>query len=723
MIAASLGPWSARAAGCPPAARNARFSLDRKKTLAPSATGDTLKLIGRTIADKYLVESVVGEGGFATVYRAMHLIWKRPVALKVFKALSDFSEKDRQKLLDEFIQEGALLADLSARTAAIVQARDIGTLEVEGKPGIPYMVLEWLEGETLEGMLAGEKARTMPLRSAAEAVHLLDPAGEALALAHRKGIAHRDIKPGNVFVIGDGRGECTVKLLDFGIAKVVSDAQKMAGSFTKTSGQVTSFTPAYGAPEQFSRSHGATGPWTDVFAMALIVIEVLTGKEPLEGDDFLQLAVSSSSAERRPTPRALGASVTDDVEAVLAKAVSVKPGDRWQNGGDFWNALRLAVAMTPMRGMTDTSPRAGSLPRVTDPGAAGATVLATDPQPLGPATAPSVSRSTTAVESSGRSSKAGLFAALGLGAAVVIGGGAYLFGARGGAPGAPAPTVTSAAPAPSAAPSASAAVVPMTCPEGMIPIPGGSFFMGSDEGLAFEKPAHQVSLQPYCIDKYEVTVDRYRACSEAGRCKRAGSSNEWDKITDKERKAFDPLCNVRDPDGHGKHPINCVDWDMAEKFCHEQGGRLPSEAEWEFAARGPDGRKYPWGDDDPAAGHLNACGKECVAWGAKNGIDEKSMYDADDGFPNTAPVGSFPKGASRYGVEDVVGNVWEWVGDWYGDYGKDEQADPKGPASGDERVIRGGSWNGSYASWVRPTFRYKDAPTKRSYGIGFRCAK
>src|ERR1035438_434882 len=108
------------------------------------AEGDTLKLVGRTIAEKYAVEGLVGEGGFAIVYKATHLIWKRPVALKVFKSFGDFSEKDRQRLLDEFIQEGALLADLSARTAAIVQARDIGTLEVEGKPGIPYMVLEWL---------------------------------------------------------------------------------------------------------------------------------------------------------------------------------------------------------------------------------------------------------------------------------------------------------------------------------------------------------------------------------------------------------------------------------------------------------------------------------------------------------------------------------------------------------------------------------------------------
>src|SRR5579859_559669 len=123
------------------------------------AQADTLKLVGRTIAEKYEVEALVGEGGFATVYRAMHLIWKRPVALKVFKALSDFSEKDRQKLLDEFIQEGALLADLSARSAAIVQARDIGMLQGPGGDHIPYMVLEWLEGQTLEALLLDERAR------------------------------------------------------------------------------------------------------------------------------------------------------------------------------------------------------------------------------------------------------------------------------------------------------------------------------------------------------------------------------------------------------------------------------------------------------------------------------------------------------------------------------------------------------------------------------------
>jgi eukaryotic-like serine/threonine-protein kinase len=699
------------------------------------AHGDPLKLIGRTIAEKYAVESVVGEGGFATVYKAMHIIWKRPVALKVFKALGDFSQKDRQKLLDEFIQEGALLADLSARTAAIVQARDIGMLDGEGAQGVPFMVLEWLEGATLEAVMADDKANGRPLPTAAEAVHLLGPAAEALALAHRKGIAHRDVKPGNIFVVGDPRGDATVKLLDFGIAKVVSDAQKMAGTFTKTSGQVTSFTPAYGAPEQFSRTHGATGPWTDVFALALIVVETVTGREPLQGDDFIQLAYSSANPDKRPTPRALGATVSDAVEEVLAKALAVKPADRWQTAGDFWNALRLAVAMAPMRGMTDTSPKSapgsapGSAGVATGPLSTSATVAANwEPSPS-VNTAPSVSRSSPGVEERTASSKAGLFAAIGVGVAAAIGGAVYLHGSQAApasapvvAPMASAASSASAASVASATPSA-APVAPLTCPQGMIAIPGGSFFMGSDEGLAFEKPAHQVSLQPFCIDEFEVSVERYRSCSEAGRCKRAATTNEWATITEKDHKTFDPLCNIREPEERAKHPVNCVDWEMALKFCREQGGRLPTEAEWEFAARGPDGRKYPWGDDDPAADRLNACGKECMLWGQKHGVEEKSMYDADDGFPNTAPVGSFPKGASRYGVQDVVGNVWEWVADWYGEYGKDEQTEPKGPESGDEKVIRGGSWNGSYASWVRPTFRYKDAPTKRSYGIGFRCAR
>ncbi|HEY2516584.1 MAG TPA: serine/threonine-protein kinase, partial [Polyangiaceae bacterium] len=314
---------------------------------------DPLQLVGTTVAEKYAIESVVGEGGFAVVYKATHLVWKRPVAIKAFKAMGSFSEKDRERLLGDFVREGALLAELSERSAAICQARDVGTLTTPGGSWTPFMVLEWLDGVSLERALQDEQQVAVPPRSPAQALQLLEPIAEALALAHARGIAHRDVKPGNIFLLGDPRAEgCPVKLLDFGIAKVVQDAQKMAGGFSQTTGQVTSFTPSYGAPEQFSRAQGATGPWTDVFAMALIFGELVAGKEPLVGDDVAQLAFASMDVNRRPTPRTLGVHVSDELEAVLAKALAVPTQDRWATMGEFWNALRGALDMTPLRAIT-----------------------------------------------------------------------------------------------------------------------------------------------------------------------------------------------------------------------------------------------------------------------------------------------------------------------------------------------------------------------------------
>jgi formylglycine-generating enzyme required for sulfatase activity len=261
----------------------------------------------------------------------------------------------------------------------------------------------------------------------------------------------------------------------------------------------------------------------------------------------------------------------------------------------------------------------------------------------------------------------------------------------------------------------------------MVYIPGGPFFMGSDEGFASEKPAHKVEVRPYCMDVYEVTVARYVACSDAGWCKRAATTNAGEGWPSPDQEPYDKLCNERDPPGRAQHPINCVTWEMANVFCVSMKVRLPTEAEWEFAARGSDGRAYPWGDAPPSARTLNACGSECAAWGKQAKVAPlKPMYDEDDHWPNTAPVGSFPEGRSKFGVLDLAGNVWEWVSDWYGPYtpgdGVHAMVAPTGPEKGAKKVIRGGAWNGSEPSWERPSFRYAADPADRGHGIGFRCA-
>ncbi len=719
--------------------------------MSTNPTPDALGLVGTTIADKYAVEGVVGEGGFAVVYRATHVLWKRPVAVKVFKALGEVAAHDRQRLLDDFIQEGALLADLSERSTAICQARDVGMVTTPRGEQVPYMVLEWLEGKPLEAVLADDRVQNAPLRSLEETVRLLDPVAEALSLAHKKGIAHRDVKPANVFVLGDPRGhDVGVKLLDFGIAKVVQDAQKMG--FGKTAGHITSFTPSYGAPEQFNRAYGATGPWTDVFAFALVVAEVVSGREPLLGDSLVQLAYAASDPNVRPTPRTLGVQVSDEVEEVFRKAVAVKPEDRYQSAGEFWNALRVVVIGHPMSTMVSVrSDPAGSggVPRsgpseidtsatALAPNPHASTAVASEPRPnlataaVAPAQSPPSAPTPVLVTPPKQGGGMGLF--IGVGVAVLLAGAGVAYAVRT-KQGGPGPNASQSATATvSSAPSASmsAAMKPATCPPGMKLVSGGEYFMGSDEkdAEANEKPPHKVKLAPYCLDELEVTVAKYKECSDRGACLRAGKENLWAHITPAQQKIYDPLCNANDPVKRAQHPINCVDWEQARKYCEVNGGRLPTEAEWEYAARGSDGRIYPWGDEAPSATLLNACGKECVAWMKKNPDPDQpiaSMYPEDDGWPATAPVGSFPKGKSSWGIQDIVGNVWEWVADWYAPYDPSSATtmatDPKGPEAGTERVIRGGAWNGAMPSWVRPAWRFHAVPGNRTHGTGFRCAK
>ena len=651
----------------------------------------------------------------------------------MFKALDAASGEERQKLTDDLIREASLLAELSEKTASICQARDLGMLTTPAGQALPYMVLEWLEGQTLSAMLVGEQAAGLPPRSLAAAAALLDPIAEALAVAHVRGIAHRDVKPANVFISTDAEGKTlSVKLLDFGIAKVVQDAQRTGGAFNRTEGLVTAFTPSYGAPEQFSRKFGATGPWTDVFALALVMVECSAGRRIVQSADIIDMAKMATDTHRRPTPRNFGIATSDATEAVFARALAVQPADRFPTAGAFWIALLKTLGMEPSRGVlaaVDTQQQdlfAGIAAAVTAPAPPGGI----SPSSLGPK-----ARVSNLPQAMPRASGPRVLAAI-VGVGVLSAIGVY-FGMQhdrrerasvappesGSAAAPPAVAAAPSASAPAVAKAPSSAGAASTCPDGMVLIPGGEFFMGSDDDSDAEKPAHHVELAPYCIDLYEVTTGRYVACSDAGKCKRAWKTNEWPDIGKQEREVYDPLCSVRDATLQAEHPIVCVDWEMASTFCHSiTGGRLPTEAEWEFAARGPDGRRYPWGDEPPSPAYLNACGAECVEWAKTMKVPLVAMYKGDDGWPNTAQVGSFPRGRSRFGLFDVAGNVWEWVADWHGAYTKDSQKNPTGPAAGKTKVIRGGAWNGSMDGWVRPTFRFTNAPENRSYGIGFRCA-
>ena len=223
----------------------------------------------------------------------------------------------------------------------------------------------------------------------------------------------------------------------------------------------------------------------------------------------------------------------------------------------------------------------------------------------------------------------------------------------------------------------------------MVLVPAGEFTMGSPTGDVDERPPHQVYLDSFLIDKHEVTVGQYAEfLQQAG----GNAPSDW--------KTMNQL-------SHKKRPVSNVDWADAAAYCKWAGKRLPTEAEWEKAARGTDGRLYPWGNEPPTTRHAN--------YGQSGSINNGAL----------APVGSFEEGKSPYGVYDMAGNVWEWVSDWYDhDYYKaSPQRNPEGPPTGGFKGIRGGSWNSSPRA-LRSADRYWDPPTFRSqYSPGFRCVK
>jgi formylglycine-generating enzyme required for sulfatase activity len=223
----------------------------------------------------------------------------------------------------------------------------------------------------------------------------------------------------------------------------------------------------------------------------------------------------------------------------------------------------------------------------------------------------------------------------------------------------------------------------------MILVPAGEFTMGSWGGDPDEQPVHKVYVGAFFMDKYQVVVSQYARFLAATH---RDSPPEW---------------TVMNKQTNQNRPVANVDWVDADAYCKWAGKRLPTEAEWEKAARGTDGRVYPWGNEPPTRFHANA------------GKDVWSNHSA------LSPVGTLEEGKSPYGIYDMAGNVWEWVSDWYDPdyYRTSPSQNPSGPRKGDSKVIRGGSWGSNGITDLRSSDRETHLPSFRGFGTGFRCAK
>lgn len=494
---------------------------------------------------------------------------------------------------------------------------------------------------------------------------------DALVEAHSHRFVHRDVKPANVLLDEEG----SPRLTDFDL--VIAE-----GTSNQTrSGQMGTF--LFAAPELQERPQDADVR-ADVYSMGMTALFCLHGGLPL-------LRALDRTLDKLPGQR---------VADVLRKAVAQRPEDRYRDMRSFRQALVVAHARDAagnFQGLRLTATRTlpVALPVVllsliAGYGAKKALLNPRDSPPQQPTSDTSAAATSPLV--------------------------------RGG----PAALILPASPK---------ATPPVVCPEGMIGIPGGTFVMGSPRDEKEADPddelAHTVALHAFCIDRTEVTVRAFRRCvADEANPKRCRAVPRTTYKTAEDRASFwNSLCNGAVADRE-EHPINCVDWEMADGYCKWRGAQLPTEAQWEYAAGGPERRRYPWGAAEPGAKWLNACGTECRDMAERNGQPNwEMMFDASDQWPGTAIVGTIAGDTSAFGVRDMGGNLLEWVEDWYSPYdagGPEPLQDPvraAPPSAGaPTRVLRGGGWASSQMERVRSAYRWRALPEKRSVEWGFRCA-
>ncbi len=649
--------------------------------------------VGDILVNRYRIVKLVGQGGFGAVYRGWDLSLKVPVAVK--ENLDTTAEAQHQ-----FEQEAQLLAPL--RHPNLPRVSDHFFVPGQGQ----YLVMDFVEGQSLAEILA---ARGGPL-SEAEALPWINQVCDALEYLHTRTppIIHRDIKPQNIIVAADGRAV----LVDFGISKAYDP------SLTTTRG-ARAVTPGYSPPEQYGM--GKTDARSDVYALGATLYALLTGQAPLESVTLI------TGMEKLLPVRQANPGVSARTEAAIAAAMALSSSQRLSNA----TALRNALS-----GRMVASPVAAPSPAPEQGGRRGAQVLAW----LGLVAIVAVVGLVAVFLLRDRGPKPGT--ATPSGGTAIAEETSVAVVAPATEPQSTAPPVVAAASQATKTAEPTVTLPPATAtpanqriqtlPGGIdvpqVLVPAGAFMMGADDGNAAdgtddEAPIHEVRLDAFWLDKTEVTNAQFTAFTadtgyvttdELDGIGYTIAGSEFDDVRGANWRH--PLGPNSDIIGQDDYPVTLVAYDDARAYCAWAGGRLPTEAEWEYAARGPSAPLYPWGDVFSEQ-RVNACDRNCPMNWAEDAID--------DGYTFAAAVGTFGGGVSWAGAEDMAGNAWEWTADWYAaDYYANSPVDnptgPSGKVDEDGKSVRGGAWS-STMQGVRSTTRVSVGAWRGHFDVGVRC--
>ncbi len=578
--------------------------------------------LGKTVG-KVRIEKYLARGGWGEVYLGTHLTLDRPVAVKV---LHSYIEQDPDLLL-RFQREAKVVAGL--RHPNIVQIFDFDAID-----GHPYIVMEYLKGPSFATYLHGLHKRNerIPLYQVAR---LLKGLTAALDYAHDKDVIHRDIKPENIMLHGK-TGEIPLDkpladdvepvIMDFGLVRIANTA-------SQTTAKVISGTPAYMSPEQARGDQ--TDRRTDIYSLGVVLYEMLAGRVPFEADSTYSLIYQQINDTPPPVPE-----ISAPVQKVIDRALAKNPDDRYPSSGkmadDFLQAIGVSAETKAIVDDLSVTPKTVADDLHVEPknilvDFAGASTphaaSFVEPKPAGRKTG----RIGIAILA-GMSLLALAMVAIAIGAFII-----YPRLSISSSATKPATASNATAPAtssinagvqktPGVAPTANitptgASALPDA--EGMVEIPSGPYEVGNKATDQYHSAPMNINLKSFWIDKYQVTAEQYQE--------------------------FLAATGAKSPDilGQGKQPVRGVTWEEAAAYCSWANKRLPTEAEWEASGRGPGSNPqlYPWGNDPSAGGSVD------------------SMPDQD-----TYEVGAFPFNVSPFGVYDMVGNIWEWVGEPYAKY-------------------------------------------------------